>query len=55
LDPEIYREATARLDNHFTISIVDCGTTMNSTVMQAVLADLDAPHLDSPGRNPVRS
>jgi len=42
LDPATYREATARLDSHFTISIVDCGTTMDSPVMQAVLADLDA-------------
>ena len=30
LDPAIYREATARLDRHFTISIVDCGSTMDS-------------------------
>jgi MinD-like ATPase involved in chromosome partitioning or flagellar assembly len=42
LDATIYREATARLDNHFTISIVDCGSTMDSPVTQAVLADLDA-------------
>jgi len=42
LDPATYREATARLDSHFTISIIDCGTTMDSPVMQAVLADLDA-------------
>jgi MinD-like ATPase involved in chromosome partitioning or flagellar assembly len=42
LDPAIYREATARLDSHFTISIIDCGTTMDSPVMQAVLADVDA-------------
>jgi len=25
LDPAIYREATARLDHHFTISLIDCG------------------------------
>ncbi|AGB26836.1 ATPase involved in chromosome partitioning (plasmid) [Mycobacterium sp. JS623] len=42
LDPATYREAAARLDSHFTISIIDCGTTMDSPVMQAVLADLDA-------------
>ena len=42
LDPSIYREATARLDNHFTISIIDCGSTMDSPVTQEVLADLDA-------------
>ena len=30
LDAAIYREATARLDNHFTISIIDCGSTMDS-------------------------
>jgi MinD-like ATPase involved in chromosome partitioning or flagellar assembly len=42
LDPAIYREATARLDNHFTISLVDCGSTLDSPVTQAVLADLDA-------------
>ena len=42
LDPAIYREATARLDRHFTISIVDCGSTMDSPVTQEVLRDLDA-------------
>jgi MinD-like ATPase involved in chromosome partitioning or flagellar assembly len=42
LDPAIYREATARLDNHFTVSIVDCGSTMDSAVTQEVLRDLDA-------------
>ena len=42
LDPAIYREATARLDNHFTISVVDCGSTMDSAVTQEVLRDLDA-------------
>jgi MinD-like ATPase involved in chromosome partitioning or flagellar assembly len=42
LDPAIYREATARLDNHFTISLIDCGSTLDSPVTQAVLADLDA-------------
>ena len=42
LDPAIYREATSRLDRHFTISIVDCGSTMDSPVTQEVLRDLDA-------------
>jgi MinD-like ATPase involved in chromosome partitioning or flagellar assembly len=42
LDPSIYREATARLDNHFTMSIVDCGSTMDAQVTQAVLSDIDA-------------
>jgi MinD-like ATPase involved in chromosome partitioning or flagellar assembly len=42
LDPAIYREATARLDTHFTISIIDCGSTMDSPVTQEALADLDA-------------
>jgi len=42
LDPAIYREAAARLDRHFTISIVDCGSTMDSAIAQEVLRDLDA-------------
>jgi MinD-like ATPase involved in chromosome partitioning or flagellar assembly len=42
LDAAIYREATSRLDGHFTISIIDCGSTMDSPVTQAVLGDLDA-------------
>jgi MinD-like ATPase involved in chromosome partitioning or flagellar assembly len=42
LDPAIYREATARLDRHFTISIVDCSSTMDTPVTQEVLRDLDA-------------
>ena len=42
LDAAIYREATSRLDNHFTISIIDCGSTMDSPVTQEVLMDLDA-------------
>ena len=42
LDAAIYREATSRLDNHFTISVIDCGSTMDSPVTQEVLADLDA-------------
>ena len=42
LDPAIYREAIARLDRHFTISIIDCGSTMDTPVTQEVLRDLDA-------------
>ncbi|BBY18542.1 MinD/ParA family ATP-binding protein [Mycolicibacterium litorale] len=42
LDPAIYREATARLDRYFSISIVDCSSTMDSPVTQEVLRDLDA-------------
>jgi MinD-like ATPase involved in chromosome partitioning or flagellar assembly len=42
LDAAIYREATARLDNHFTISVIDCGSTLDTPVTQEVLSDLDA-------------
>jgi MinD-like ATPase involved in chromosome partitioning or flagellar assembly len=42
LDPAIYREAALRLDRHFTISVIDCGSTMDSPVTQEVLRDLDA-------------
>jgi MinD-like ATPase involved in chromosome partitioning or flagellar assembly len=42
LDPQIYREATNRLDNHFTLSIIDCGSTMDAAVTREVLRDLDA-------------
>jgi MinD-like ATPase involved in chromosome partitioning or flagellar assembly len=42
LDAAIYREATSRLDRYFTISIIDCGSTMDSPVTQEVLRDLDA-------------
>lgn len=42
LEPSIYREATSRLDNHFTLSIIDCGSTMDSAVTREVLRDLDA-------------
>jgi len=41
LDPAIYREAALRLDRHFTISVIDCGSTMDSAVTQEVLRDLD--------------
>lgn len=42
LDPAIYREAATRLDRHFTISVIDCSSTMDSPVTQEVLRDLDA-------------
>ena len=42
LDPAIYREAASRLDRHFTISVIDCSSTMDSPVTQEVLRDLDA-------------
>jgi MinD-like ATPase involved in chromosome partitioning or flagellar assembly len=42
LDPAIYREASLRLDRHFTISVIDCGSTLDSPVTQEVLRDLDA-------------
>ncbi|EID15930.1 hypothetical protein MXEN_05625 [Mycobacterium xenopi RIVM700367] len=42
LDPAIYREAALRLDRHFTISVVDCGSTMDAPVTQEALRDLDA-------------
>jgi MinD-like ATPase involved in chromosome partitioning or flagellar assembly len=42
LDAAIYREATAQLDRHFSISIVDCSATVDSPVTQEVLGDLDA-------------
>lgn len=42
LDAAIYREAALRLDRHFTISIIDCGSTMDSPVTQEALRDLDA-------------
>lgn len=42
LDPAVYREASLRLDRHFTISVIDCGSTMESPVTQEVLRDLDA-------------
>jgi MinD-like ATPase involved in chromosome partitioning or flagellar assembly len=42
LDPAIYREAASRLDRFFTISVVDCSSTMDSPVTQEALRDLDA-------------
>ena len=42
LDPAIYRAATAQLDKHFTLSIVDCSSTMDAAVTRAAIDDLDA-------------
>ncbi|HME48754.1 MAG TPA: MinD/ParA family protein [Mycobacterium sp.] len=42
LDPATYREAATRLDRYFAISVVDCGSTVDSPVTQEVLRDLDA-------------
>jgi MinD-like ATPase involved in chromosome partitioning or flagellar assembly len=42
LEPAVYREAASRLNRHFTITIVDCGSSMDSSVMREVLRDLDA-------------
>ncbi|MBY0389679.1 MAG: MinD/ParA family protein [Mycobacterium pseudokansasii] len=42
LDPAIYREAALRLDRHFAISVIDCGSTMDAPLTQEVLRDLDA-------------
>jgi len=42
LDAAIYREAAMQLDKHFTLSIVDCGSTLDSQVTQEVLVDVDA-------------
>jgi MinD-like ATPase involved in chromosome partitioning or flagellar assembly len=42
LDAAIYREATKQLDKHFTLSIIDCGSTLDSAVTHEVLADVDA-------------
>jgi MinD-like ATPase involved in chromosome partitioning or flagellar assembly len=42
LDSAIYREAALRLDRHFTISVIDCGSTIDAPVTREVLRDLDA-------------
>ena len=42
LDPDIYRKASTKLDQHFTLSVVDCGSTPDSPVTHEVLADVDA-------------
>lgn len=41
LDPAIYRRAIAQLDRHFTLSIVDCGSTLDADITLDVLRDLD--------------
>lgn len=42
LDPFIYREAAIQLDRHFTLVIVDCGSSLDSAVTREALRDLDA-------------
>lgn len=42
IDPDIYREATDRLDKHFTIFLIDCGSTMDHAVTAEALRDLSA-------------
>jgi MinD-like ATPase involved in chromosome partitioning or flagellar assembly len=42
LEPAVYRAAVAQLDKHFTVSIVDCGSTMDSAVTRVAVSDLDA-------------
>lgn len=42
LDPAVYRETATRLDRHFTISIIDCGSTMDAPVTQEALRDINA-------------
>lgn len=42
LDPFIYREAAMQLDRHFTLVIVDCGSSLDSAVTREALRDLDA-------------
>ncbi len=42
LTPAVYRQAVARLDRHFTISVVDCGSALDLPVTREVLRDLDA-------------
>ena len=41
LDADIYRKASSKLDQHFTLSVVDCGSTPDSPVTREVLADVD--------------
>jgi MinD-like ATPase involved in chromosome partitioning or flagellar assembly len=42
LDPDIYKQATIQLDRHFTLSIVDCGSTLDADITLEVLGDVDA-------------
>jgi MinD-like ATPase involved in chromosome partitioning or flagellar assembly len=41
LDADLYRKATTKLDQHFTLSVVDCTSTLDSPVTHEVLADVD--------------
>jgi MinD-like ATPase involved in chromosome partitioning or flagellar assembly len=42
LDPAVFREAASRLQRHFSIVIVDCGSTLDSPVTQEAIRDLDS-------------
>ena len=42
LDAAVYREAATLLDRHFTLSILDCGSTLDSPVTREALNDADA-------------
>ncbi|WP_142386882.1 MinD/ParA family ATP-binding protein [Mycobacterium hubeiense] len=42
LNSVTYRRAAAQLDRHFTISIVDCGSTLDSAVTREAMRDFDA-------------
>ncbi|MUL48353.1 MinD/ParA family protein [Mycobacterium sp. CBMA293] len=42
LNPEIYDDAIGQLDRHFSLSIVDCGSTMDAALTLKVLSTLDA-------------
>ena len=42
LDPAIYREAMARLQRHFAIAVIDCGSAMDAPVTREAMRDLDA-------------
>jgi MinD-like ATPase involved in chromosome partitioning or flagellar assembly len=42
LEPDIYRQANILLDRHFTLSIVDCGSTLDADITLEVLGDVDA-------------
>ncbi len=42
LDPQVYNDAMAQLDRHFSLSIVDCGSTMDAPLTLQVLGTLDA-------------
>ena len=41
INPDIYRQAMNQLDRHFTIVVVDCGSTMDCAVTEEALQDLD--------------